>query len=200
MLFERVALIGVGLINSSLARVLRRDGLAGHISACARTRKTLDKAMELGLADSVTIDPGIAVQDADLVVLGTPMLTYADIAENMASGLKKGCIVSDVGSVKESVLHDVAPHLPEGVHLVPAHPVAGTEHSGPEAGFAELFETRWCIVTPPSDADPAAVDKVCELWRRAGMKVQIMDARRHDKVLAITSHVPHLISYTIVGT
>lgn len=200
MHFERVALIGVGLINSSLARVLRRDGLASHIAVCARTRKTLDKAVELGLADSVTIDPGIAVENADLVVLGTPLGAYSEIAQNMAAGLKKGCIVTDVGSVKESVEHDVAPYLPEGVHLVPAHPVAGTEHSGPEAGFAELFETRWCIVTPPDGADPAAVDRVCELWRRAGMKIQIMDSRRHDKVLAITSHVPHLIAYTIVGT
>jgi cyclohexadieny/prephenate dehydrogenase len=200
MHFEKVALIGIGLINSSLARVLRREGLADHISVCARTRKTLDTAKELGLADSVTIDPCVAVEGADLVVLGTPLGAYAGIAEIMAPGLKKGCIVTDVGSVKESVEHDVTPFLPEGVHLVPAHPVAGTEHSGPEAGFAELFDTRWCIVTPPKGTDPEAVDAVCELWRRAGMKIQIMDSRRHDKVLAITSHLPHLIAYTIVGT
>ena len=200
MKFERVALIGIGLINSSLARVLRRDDMAGHIAVCARTRKTLDKAVELGLADSITTDPCIAVQDADLVVLGTPLGSYAEIAENMAPGLKPGCIVSDVGSVKESVFRDVGPHLPEGVHLVPGHPVAGTEHSGPEAGFADLFADRWCVVTPARDSDPAAVDTVCDLWRAAGMRVQLMDAAHHDKVLAITSHVPHLIAYTIVGT
>ena len=200
MLFEKVAFIGIGLINSSLARVMRRDGLAGHISACSRTRKTLDKAVELGLADSVTIDPCIAVQDADLVVLGSPLGTYSEVAQNMAAGLKPGCIVTDVGSVKECVERDVGPHLPEGVHLVPAHPVAGTEHSGPEAGFAELFESRWCIITPPKNADEQAVEKVCELWRCAGSDIQMMDPVRHDKVLAITSHVPHLIAYTIVGT
>ncbi len=200
MKFERVALIGIGLINSSLARVLRREGMAGHIAVCARTRTTLDKAVELGLADSITTDPCIAVQDADLVVLGTPLGTYGDIARNMAPGLKPGCIVSDVGSVKECVFRDVGPHLPEGVHLVPAHPVAGTEHSGPEAGFAELFDDRWCVVTPDKGGDQAALDAICDLWRTAGMRVEIMDAGHHDKVLAITSHVPHLIAYTIVGT
>ena len=200
MKFERVALIGIGLINSSLARVLRRDGLAGHISVCARSRKTLDKAVELGLADSVTTDPCIAVQDADLVVIGTPLGAYRDVAQNMAPGLKPGCIVSDVGSVKECVFRDVTPFLPEGVHLVPAHPVAGTEHSGPEAGFAELFNDRWCVITPHKECDPAALETICELWRVAGMRVQLMDAAHHDKVLAITSHVPHLIAYTIVGT
>lgn len=199
-LFDRVAFIGIGLINSSLARVMRRDGLAGHITACARTRKTLDKALELGLCDSVTTDAVIAVQDADLVIIGSPLGTYAEIARTMASGLKPGCIVTDVGSVKESVIRDVGPHLPAGVHLVPAHPIAGTEHSGPEAGFAELFDSRWCVITPAAGTDPAAVEKVAELWRRAGMKIQMMEPSRHDKVLAITSHVPHLIAYTIVGT
>jgi len=199
-MFDRVALIGIGLINSSLARVLRRDGLAGHIAVCARTRRTLDKATELGLADSATIDPGVAVRDADLVVVGTPLGAYAEIAQNMAASLRPGCIVTDVGSVKETVIRTIAPHLPAGVHLVPAHPVAGTEHSGPEAGFAELFENRWCIITPPAGADPAAVERVAELWRRAGMRIQMMEPARHDKVLAITSHVPHLIAYTIVGT
>lgn len=200
MLFERVALIGIGLINSSLARVLRRGGLAGHISACSRTRETLDKALELGIADSATTDPCEAVKGADLVVLGSPLGAYPEIAKNMAPGLKPGCIVSDVGSVKECVLRDVGPCLPEGVHLVPAHPVAGTEHSGPEAGFPELFDQRWCIITPAPDTDPEAVEKVCELWRRAGMRIQMMEPSHHDKVLAITSHLPHLIAYTIVGT
>jgi len=200
VLFERVALIGIGLINSSLARRMRRDGLAGHIAVSSRTQETLNKAMELGLADSVTLDPCEAATDADLVVLGTPLGPYGKIAEAMAPCLKPGCIVSDVGSAKQCVIRDVAPHLPEGVHLVPAHPVAGTEHSGPEAGFADLFDGRWCIVTPEESCDAAAREKVCELWRRCGMEIQLMDPRHHDMVLAITSHLPQLIAYTVVGT
>lgn len=199
-LFDRVALIGIGLINSSLARIIRRDGLAREITACARTRRTLDKVKELGLADSVTTDPAVAVAKADLVVLGTPLGAYREVTENMASGLEPGCIVTDVGSVKACLERDVAPFLPEGVHLVPGHPIAGTEHSGPEAGFAELFEGRWCVLTPAQGTDGVAVDRVAELWRRCGMTVQMMDGAHHDKVLAITSHVPHLIAYTIVGT
>jgi cyclohexadieny/prephenate dehydrogenase len=200
VLFERVALIGIGLINSSLARAMRRDGLAGQITACARTRRSLDRAMELGLADRVTTDPAVAVAAADLVVLGTPLGAYREVAENMASGLEPGCIVTDVGSVKASLQRDVAPYLPEGVHLVPGHPIAGTEHSGPEAGFAELFENRWCVLTPSAGTDQTAIDRVTKLWKRCGMTVQIMDPAHHDRVLAITSHVPHLIAYTIVGT
>jgi len=199
-LFGRVALIGIGLIGSSLARVLRRDALAGHIAVCAQTRRTLDKAVELGLADSTSLDCREAVEGADLVMLCTPLGAYGDIAAAIAPCLKKGCIVSDVGSVKQVVFAEVAPRLPAGVHLVPGHPVAGTERSGPEAGFAELFHGRWCILTPGGDADPEAVDRVAELWRRAGMMIEVMDPHHHDKVLAITSHLPHLIAYTIVGT
>ena len=198
--FEKVALIGVGLIGSSLSLVMRRDGLAGHISATSRTRRTLDTALELGLADSVTLDAREAVEDADLVVICAPMGAYKAIAADIASGLKPGCIVTDVGSVKHSVIEDVAPHLPDGVHLVPAHPVAGTEHSGPQAGFADLFQGRWCILTPAEGTDPDAVDQVSALWRSAGMLIEFMDAERHDIVLAVTSHIPHLIAYTIVGT
>ena len=198
--FRRVALIGIGLIGSSLARVLRRDGLADHIAVAARTHRTLDVAARLGLADSTTIDPRQVVDDADLVVLSTPLGSYADIARAMAPGLKPGAIVTDVGSVKECVIADIGPHLPEGVHFVPGHPVAGTEHSGPEAGFAELFAGRFCILTPPSGTDPAAVATVAALWRQAGMTVETMSAPHHDRVLAITSHLPHLIAYTIVGT
>ena len=199
-LFERLALIGVGLIGSSLARVVRRDGLAGHVVAAARTRATLEAALELGLADSVTLDVGEAAADADLVMISTPLGAYGEIAAAMAPRLKPGAIVSDAGSAKECAIAELLPHLPEGVHLVPGHPVAGTEHSGPEAGFAELFDGRWCILTPPDGTDAAAVEAVAELWRRAGMTVEIMDAAHHDKVLAITSHLPHLIAYTIVGT
>lgn len=198
--FERVALIGIGLINSSLARVLRAEGLAGHIAVCARTHATLDKARALGIADSTTIDPRQVVDGCDLVVLGTPLGAYGAIAEAMAPGLKPGAIVTDVGSVKACVIEDVGPHLPEGVHFVPGHPVAGTEHSGPEAGFAELFRERYCILTPPPGTDPAAVARIEALWRIAGMRVATMSARDHDHVLAVTSHLPHLIAYTIVGT
>ncbi|MAF96019.1 MAG: cyclohexadienyl dehydrogenase [Rhodospirillaceae bacterium] len=200
ILFPRMALIGAGLIGSSLARVVRRQGLAGHIAVCARTQATLDKAMELGFADSVNPNPAEAAKDADLVVLCTPLGVYGSIAEAIAPALKSGAIVSDVGSCKEIMFTDVAPHLPEGVYMVPGHPVAGTEHSGPEAGFAELFEGRWCILTPGPETDADAVERLSELWRRAGMTVEIMDAAHHDQVLALTSHLPHLIAYTIVGT
>jgi cyclohexadieny/prephenate dehydrogenase len=199
-LFGRIALIGIGLIGSSLAHVIRRDGLAGHIAVAARTQQTLDTAMNLGLADSVTLDARQAAQDADLVVLCSPLGAYAGIAADIGPTLKPGAIVSDVGSVKQAVINDIAPHLPDGVHLVPAHPVAGTEHSGPEAGFAELFDGRWCILTPAAGTDAQAVERVKTLWQRAGMLIETMDAAHHDQVLAITSHLPHLIAYTIVGT
>ncbi len=199
-LFRRIALIGIGLIGSSLAHVIRRAGLAHHIAVAARTQQTLDTAMDLGLADSVTLDAGQAVADADLVVLCAPLGAYAGIAAAIAPALKPGCIVSDVGSVKQAVIRDVGPRLPPGVHLVPAHPVAGTEHSGPEAGFAELFEGRWCILTAAAGTDAQAIDRVKTLWERAGMLIEMMDADHHDQVLAITSHLPHLIAYTIVGT
>ncbi len=199
-LFERIAVIGVGLIGSSLARVVRRDGLARHVAACARTEATLAKAAELDLADSFTADPAAAVEDADLVVLAAPHGAYRAIAEAIAPRLKPGAIVTDVGSVKGAAIRDIAPHVPEGVHFVPGHPVAGTEHSGPEAGFDTLFAGRWCILTPPPGTDEGAVERVAELWRRAGMTVELMDAGHHDAVMAITSHLPHLIAYTIVGT
>ena len=200
LLFRRVAFIGIGLIGSSLSHVIRRDGLAEHIAVAARSQQTLDKAMELGLADSATLDAGQAVADADLIVLCAPLGAYAGIAAAIGPALKPGAIVSDVGSVKEAVIRDVGPHLPAGVHLVPAHPVAGTEHSGPEAGFPELFQGRWCILTPTAGTDALAIDRVKMLWERAGMLIEMMDAKHHDQVLALTSHLPHLIAYTIVGT
>jgi cyclohexadieny/prephenate dehydrogenase len=198
--FPRVALIGIGLIGSSLAHVMRRDGLAGHIAVSARTHATLDKARDLGIADSTTTDARQVVEGADLVVLCAPLGVYGELAQAMAPGLKPGAIVSDVGSAKECVIADVGPQLPEGVHFVPGHPVAGTEHSGPEAGFAELFAGRFCILTPPSGTDADAVARIEALWRHAGMHVEVMPAHHHDQVLAITSHLPHLIAYTIVGT
>ena len=200
ILFERVAFIGFGLIGSSLARVIKRDGLARHIVASARTERTLETALRLGIADSVEIDAAEAVRDADLVVICTPISTYGAIAERIAPNLKPGAIVTDVGSVKSAVIKAVAPHLPDGVQFVPGHPIAGTENSGPESGFDTLFENRWFLVTPPAGTDPAAVERVSELWRRAGSMIQVMDPVHHDHVLAITSHIPHLIAFTIVGT
>ncbi|MEK7246725.1 MAG: prephenate/arogenate dehydrogenase family protein, partial [Pseudomonadota bacterium] len=166
----------------------------------ARTQKTLDAAIRLGLADSIFLDPAEAAREADLVMICTPMSAYAEIARAIAPALRAGAIVSDVGSVKSPVARDIGPALPKGVHLVPGHPIAGTEYSGPEAGFAELFEGRWCILTPDAKTDKSAVEKVAELWRRAGSTIAVMDAEHHDRVLAITSHLPHLIAYTIVDT
>ena len=200
VLFDRMALIGIGLIGSSLARVVKRDGLANHVVASARTRATLDTVLKLGIADSVETDPAAAVAGADLVVICTPLGVYEDLAKAMAPNLKPGCIVTDVGSVKCAAIDALKPHLPAGVHLVPGHPIAGTENSGPDAGFDTLFEGRWCLLTPEPGTDEAAVEKVAELWRRAGSMIDVLDPEHHDQVLAITSHVPHLIAYTIVGT
>ncbi len=198
--FSRVALIGLGLVNSSLARVLRQKAPATEIVGCARSQATIDKATELGFVDRVTLDPAQAVEGCDLVVLGSPVGTFAPLAAKIGPHLAEGATLTDVGSVKKAVFAAVSPHVPPGVHLIPGHPVAGTEHSGPEAGFAEMFEGRWCILTPPPDADPAAVERVAALWCMAGMSVELMSADHHDAVLAITSHLPHLIAYNIVGT
>ena len=198
--FSRVALIGLGLVNSSLARVLRENAPATEIVGCARSQTTLDTSMALGFVDRVTLDPAEAVEGCDLVVLGTPVGTFASLAAQIGPHLAEGAILTDVGSVKGAVISALSPHVPAGVHLIPGHPVAGTEHSGPEAGYAELFVGRWCILTPPPDADPAAVERIAALWRMAGMTVELMDVKHHDAVLAITSHLPHLIAYNIVGT
>ena len=198
--FDHIAFIGIGLIGSSLARVVKREGLANHITVATRRQETLDSAIALGLCDAGTLNMADAVRDADLVMICTPMGTYADIAGEIASNLKPGAVISDVGSVKEPIFDTLAPALPDHVHLVPGHPIAGTEHSGPEAGFAELFEGRWTILTPAEGVDPDATARIEELWKRSGAMVEIMDAKHHDQVLAITSHLPHLIAYTIVGT
>jgi cyclohexadieny/prephenate dehydrogenase len=199
-LFDKVAIVGIGHIGSSLARVIKRDSLAGRLVTLESNPLHRAQALELGIVDAATADTADAVGDADLVILATPVGTYADLAAEIAPHLKKGAIVSDVGSVKMAVLRDVGPLLPEGVHLVPGHPIAGTEHSGPMAGFAELFQGRWCILTPPVGSSAAAIEKVTALWEAAGSTVEIMEAGHHDRVLAITSHLPHLIAYTIVGT
>ncbi len=199
-LFDRVAFIGIGLIGSSIARVMRRDGLAGSIIACARSDKTLNTALELGIADEGTKDPAVAATGADLVMICTPVSTYGAIAAAISPSLKPGAIVTDVGSVKASAIKAVLPHLPKGVHFVPGHPIAGTENSGPESGFDTLFEGRWFLITPPPGTDQGAIDKVAELWTRAGSNIDYLEPEHHDQVLAITSHLPHLIAYTIVGT
>jgi len=198
--FDRIALLGIGLIGASLARVIRREGLAGEIVVYTRRAETLAKAEALGLGDRYTLDAAEAAAGADLVMLCTPLGAYRALVEAIAPRLVPGAIVSDVGSVKGSVIREIGPLVPAGVHLVPGHPVSGTEHSGPEAGFATLFEGRWCILTPPPGTDPAAVERIAGLWRRAGMMIELMDAAYHDRVLAITSHLPHLIAYSIVDT
>ena len=199
-LFNRVALIGTGLIGSSIARAAKAQGAAGSIVATARSAATRKRVAELGIADQVVETNAAAVEGADLVIISIPVGACGDVAKEIGPHLKAGAIVSDVGSVKGSVVRDMAPHLPKNVHFVPAHPVAGTEYSGPDAGFAELFVNRWCILTPPAGTDPAAVEKLAAFWRLLGANVETMAPDHHDLVLAVTSHLPHLIAYTIVGT
>ena len=199
-LFDTIAIIGVGLIGSSIARAARAQGAVREIVATARSPKTRKRVAELGLGDKVVETNAQAVEGADLVIVCVPVGTCGAVAKEIGPHLKAGAIVSDVGSVKRSVIGDMGPHFPESVHFVPAHPVAGTEHSGPDAGFAELFEGRWCILTPPEGTDAEAVDRLAAFWRLLGAKVEIMTPEHHDIVLAITSHVPHLIAYNIVGT
>ena len=200
-LFRRLALIGIGLIGSSVARIARERGdLAAEVVVNARTAKTLDRVRELGFADRIEADPGRAVEGADCVMLCAPVGAFADLAAAIAPHLAAGAVLTDVGSTKQSVIRDVGPLVPAGVHFVPAHPVAGTEYSGPDSGFTTLFEGRWTLLTPPPGTDEAAVAKVEELWRRCGSMVQRMEPGHHDRVLAIVSHLPHLIAFTICGT
>ena len=199
-MFDRIALVGIGLIGSSLARVIRREGLARHIAISTRSPQTLKRAEELGLGDSYSTDAKEAVRGADLVIVSVPVGSSGAVAQEIAPALKQGAIVTDVGSTKGSVIAQMQPHIPEGVHFIPGHPLAGTERSGPDAGFADLFQNRWCIFTPLPDTDPAALEKLAAFWRRCGSNIDTMDAAHHDKVLAIVSHLPHIIAYNIVGT
>jgi cyclohexadieny/prephenate dehydrogenase len=198
--FEKACLIGVGLEGGSLALNLRKHGMAGHIVGVARRPESLARILELGLADEATDDVKAAVRDADLVVFCTPVGAYASLADQVSGCFKEGAIVSDVGSVKQTAIRDLGPAIPDNVHFVPGHPIAGTEHSGPDAAFLELFEDRYIILTPPPGTDEEAVAKMKALWEACGSLVEIMDAAHHDKVLGITSHLPHLIAYTIVAT
>jgi cyclohexadieny/prephenate dehydrogenase len=199
-LFERLAVIGVGLIGSSIARAARLQRIARTVVAIDRDPAVLDRVRTLDLADEATEDLHAGVRGADHVLLCIPVGAYGQVVRAMAPALAPGAILSDVGSVKGSALAQVEPHLPPGVAFVPAHPVAGTEHSGPDAGFATLFHNRWCILTPAEGADEAAVACVRAFWEALGSNVEIMSAQHHDLVLAITSHVPHLIAFNIVGT
>jgi cyclohexadieny/prephenate dehydrogenase len=199
-MFSKLALIGIGLIGSSIARAAREKGLVKSIAISTRKQATLDEARALGLGDSYTLDAAEAVRGADLVILCTPVGAYRAVMEQIAPALEPGAILSDVGSVKQHVVDVLQPLVPAGVQLIPAHPIAGTEHSGPSAGFPELFVNRWCVLTPGPGVDPVALDRLTSFWGAMGSKVEVMDAGHHDLVLAITSHVPHLVAYNIVGT
>jgi len=200
-LFRRLALLGIGLIGSSVARIARERGdIAGEVVANARTEKTLTRVAELGIADRVEADPAKAVEGADCVMLCAPVGAFAALAEAIAPHLAPGAILTDVGSTKQSVLRDVGPLVPGGVHFVPAHPLAGTEYSGPDSGFTTLFQNRWCLLTPLPGTDAEAVEKIAELWRRCGAMIETLEPAHHDRVLAIVSHLPHLIAFTICGT
>ncbi len=199
VIYERVALIGLGLIAGSMAHAMRRGGLAGHIVGTARSAETRDIAREIELCDEVVETAVQAVAGADLVVLAVPVGAMGAIAKEIAPHLKSGATVTDVGSVKQAVIDAVGPHIPQGVHFVPGHPMAGTEHSGPNSGFAELFEGRYTLLVPPKDASETAVEKLQSLWEAMGAMVEIMEPEHHDLVCAVTSHAPHLIAYTMVG-
>jgi cyclohexadieny/prephenate dehydrogenase len=201
-MFDKVTIIGIGLIGSSLARVIKSKKLAKHLAAYDSNAKYLKKAKELGIIDEGCKDIKTAVDDADLIVYATPVGAYGEITKKAASYIKSGAIITDVGSIKKYAMNEIEKNLPKKlkVELVPGHPVAGTENSGPEAGFEELFEGRWCILTPSKKASAAAVKKVSKIWEKAGMRIDIMTPEHHDKVMAAVSHLPHLIAYSIVGT
>jgi cyclohexadieny/prephenate dehydrogenase len=200
-IFPRLTIIGPGLIGGSIARAAKLyGGIAGEITVSSRSQKTLDRVRELGFADSIEPNPAKASEGADCVILCTPVGTYAALAEAIAPSLKPGAIISDVGSTKQSVIRDIGPFVPAGVHFVPAHPMAGTEFSGPDSGFAALFQGRWSLLTPPPGTDEQAIQKIEQLWQKTGAQTARMDAAHHDRVLAIVSHLPHLIAFTICGT
>jgi len=199
-MFEKLALVGIGLIGSSIARAARLKGLARTIAISTRKQETLDEARALGLGDVYSLDAAEAVRGADLVILCTPVGAYRAVMEQIAPALEAGAILSDVGSVKQHVAKVLGPLLPPGVHFIPGHPIAGTEHSGPASGFPELFVGRWCVLTPDQGVDAVAVARLTAFWGALGSNVECMSAEHHDLVLAITSHVPHLVAYNIVGT
>lgn len=198
MSYQRVALIGLGLIASSMFWAMKRAGMQAHVSGYARSEATRDTARRIGLCDTVCDSIEETVRDADLIVLATPVGAMGRVAETMAPFLKPGATVTDVGSVKQAVIDEIGPHIPDGVHFIPAHPMAGTEHSGPEAGFAALFDNRWCLIVPEG-ADEEATHRLETYWQALGANTQRMDVQHHDLVCAVVSHIPHLIAYTMVG-
>ena len=198
-IFGKVALIGLGLIGSSIAWASKRNGAAGQVVGYARSAETRARARELGFCDHIAETADQAAQDADLVIACVPVGACAAVAAEIAQVLKPGAIVTDVGSTKGSVIEAMAPHIPDNVHFIPGHPLAGTEHSGPDSGFAELYDNRWCILTPLPSSDPVAVDRLRDFWTALGANVEMMDADHHDLVVAVTSHVPHAIAYTMCG-
>lgn len=197
--YERVALIGLGLIASSMAHAMRRAGMTTEIVGTARSPETRAAAQAIGFCDKVVSTAAEAVGGADLVVFAIPVGAMEAVAKEIGPHLAPGATVTDVGSVKRAVIDAIAPHLPEGVHFIPGHPLAGTEHSGPYSGFAELFDNRWSILVPDDKTDPEALERLTRYWQRLGANVDTMDADHHDLVLAVTSHAPHLIAYTMVG-
>jgi len=199
VIYDRVALIGLGLIAGSMFHAIKRAGLANEVTGYARSAETRDTAREIGLCDRVCDSAVEAVEGADLVVLCVPIGAMGQVAKDISGALKPGATVTDVGSVKQAVIDAVAPHIPKGVHFVPGHPMAGTEHSGPRSGFAELFDNRWCLLVPVEGTESAAVDRLESLWKGMGANVEVMEAEHHDLVCAVTSHAPHLIAYTMVG-
>ncbi|WP_417261935.1 prephenate/arogenate dehydrogenase family protein [Celeribacter sp.] len=199
VIYNRVALIGLGLIAGSMSLAMRRAGVAGEITGYARSQATRETAREIGLVDRVCDTAAEAVADADLIVLAVPVGAMGPVMQEIESVLKPGAVVTDVGSVKKSVLDAVMPHIPEGVQFIGTHPMAGTEHSGPRSGFAELFDNRWCLIVPPEGADEGEVKKLEDFWAELGATTERMDPEHHDTVCAVVSHVPHLIAYTMVG-
>ncbi|HTO32161.1 MAG TPA: prephenate/arogenate dehydrogenase family protein [Pararhizobium sp.] len=198
--FETIALIGIGLIGSSIAREIKDKGLAGSVTISTRSEATLKRAQELNLGDRYVTSAAEAVRQADLVIVSVPVGASGAVAAEIAANLKPGAIVTDVGSTKGSVIAQMKPHMPEGVHFIPGHPIAGTEYSGPDAGFIGLFKGRWCILTPLPETDETAKSRLRTFWEALGSMVDDMDPEHHDKVLAIVSHLPHIIAYNIVGT
>jgi len=198
--FKNVALIGIGLIGSSLARIIRDKRLADTIAIATRSEATLKRAEELQLGDIYSLSAAEAVRDADLVIVSVPVGASGAVAKEIAGSLAPGAIVTDVGSTKSSVIAQMQPHMPAHVHFIPGHPIAGTEHSGPDAGFAELFMGRWHILTPLPDTDKGALETLTRFWQTCGSHVDLMDPNHHDLVLAVVSHLPHIIAYNIVGT
>ena len=199
VIYNKVALIGLGLIAGSMAWAMKREGIAGEITGYARSAETRDTVRRLGFCDTVYDSAAEACEGADLVVLAIPIGAMGAVMKDISGALKPGAVVSDVGSVKGAVFDAVLPHIPEGVQFIGAHPMAGTEHSGPESGFAELFDKRWCLIVPPEGTDRAEVDRLCAFWHALGSDTEEMELERHDLVCAVVSHAPHLIAYTMVG-